>query len=240
MITDRYFFVRGGRGEEKSSKLDNLNMKSYASPTPTIITLIFLITTPFICNAFSNMKTSVYIATTLDGFIAASDGSISFLDEFQQNVAPEDGDMGFSEFLSTVDLLVMGRKTWDQVVSFGDDMWPYGERIIWVWSRSPEKVVIPNCRKDQAFAYDLLPSDIIDLAKEKGLSHLYIDGGSTIQGFQRAGLIDDYILSRMPVLLGGGIPLFDNNDAGALQKLEHLETKCFSNGIVQSHYRVKR
>lgn len=93
------------------------------------------------------MKTSVYIATTLDGFIAAPDGSISFLDEFQQTTSPEDGDMGFSSFLSTVDLLIMGRKTWDKVVSFGEDVWPYGDRAVWVWSRKPESVLIPECRK---------------------------------------------------------------------------------------------
>lgn len=186
------------------------------------------------------MKTSVYIATTLDGYIAAADGSISFLDEFQQNVAPEDGDMGFSSFLSTVDLLIMGRKTWDQVLSFGAEMWPYGDRAVWIWSRKPEEVVIPDCRRNQACAYDLLPSEMIELVKQKGYNHIYIDGGSTIQGFQRAGLIDEYVLSRLPVLLGSGIPLFDNNDAGSIQKLDHLRTKTFSNGIVQSHYRVKR
>lgn len=73
------------------------------------------------------MKSSVYIATTLDGFIATSDGSISFLEEFQ-NTSPQDGDLGFASFLSTVDLVIMGRKTWDQVVSFGEDAWPYGPR----------------------------------------------------------------------------------------------------------------
>lgn len=201
----------------------------------------FLASTQLVCNAFSTMKTSVYIATTLDGFIAARDGSISFLDEFQQNAAPEDGDMGFSDFLSTVDLLIMGRKTWDQVISFGEEMWPYGERAVFVWSRKPDQVVIPDCRKDQACALDLPPQEMIALAKAKGHMHAYIDGGNTIQGFQVAGLVDEYIFSRLPVLLGDGIPLFvGNSDVRSIQKFEHAGTKSFSNGIVQSHYKVKK
>ena len=185
------------------------------------------------------MKTSVYIATTLDGFIAAPDGSISFLDEFQQTLYPEDGDMGFSSFLTTVDLLIMGRKTWDKVVSFGEDVWPYGNRAVWVWSRKPESVLIPECRKSRCYAVGLTPNQMIEKATEKGFQHIYIDGGRTIQEFQRSGRIDEYILSNMPVLLGAGISLFDNSGTVAIQKLDHVSTKSFSNGIVQSHYKVK-
>jgi len=70
------------------------------------------------------MKASVYIALTLDGYIAKTDGSVTFLDEYQTLASKSDGDMGFSDFLSTVDLLVMGRKTWDTVISFGEEVWP--------------------------------------------------------------------------------------------------------------------
>jgi dihydrofolate reductase len=185
------------------------------------------------------MKSSVYIATTLDGFIATSDGSISFLEEFQ-NTSPQDGDLGFASFLSTVDLLIMGRKTWDQVVSFGEDAWPYGPRSVWIWSRNPREFVIPTCRLDQAMAHDLSPREMMQMAKDGGYEHVYIDGGSTIQKFQRAGCIDEYILSLLPILLGGGISLFGNGEGGSFEKLEHLGTKSFSNGIVQSHYRVQR
>lgn len=184
------------------------------------------------------MKASVYIATTTDGFIATPDGCVDFLDEFQQNAAPEDGDMGFSSFLSTVDLIIMGRKTWDQVVSFGEEMWPYGDRAVWIWSRSPQLVKIPDCRKKQAFVHCFPPMNMLQFAEEKGYKHAYVDGGTTIQEFQKAGCIDEYILSRIPVLLGGGISLFDKDGDVLIQKLDHVETKSFSNGIVQSHYRV--
>jgi dihydrofolate reductase len=191
--------------------------------------------------AFS-MKTSVYIATTLDGFIASPSGSIDFLNEYQTSASPEeDGDMGFSSFLSSVDLLIMGRKTWDQVVEFGEEMWPYGQKDVWIWSRNAERVVIPECRRGQACAYSLTSTKMMELAKEKGYTHIYVDGGTTIQEFQRGGFIDEYILSRVPLILGGGIPLFENqNEAGAMKMMVHLETKSFSNGIVQSHYQVKR
>ena len=98
----------------------------------------------------NSMKASVYIAVTLDGYIADVEGSVSFLDEYQSSASKEDGDMGFSEFLSSVDLLVMGRKTWDQVISFGEDVWPYGERQVWIWSRQqPSEIYIPECRAHQ-------------------------------------------------------------------------------------------
>lgn len=80
---------------------------------------------------------------------------------------------------------------------------------------------------------------MIEKATEKGFQHIYIDGGRTIQEFQRSGRIDEYILSNMPVLLGAGISLFDNSGTVAIQKLDHVSTKSFSNGIVQSHYKVK-
>ncbi|KAL3794380.1 hypothetical protein HJC23_012917 [Cyclotella cryptica] len=187
------------------------------------------------------MKASVYIATTLDGFIASHDGSIGFLNEYQK-ASPEDGDMGFSSFLASVDLIVMGRKTWDQVVSFGEENWPYGKRAVWVWSRVPESVFVPECRRGQAVVYSLSPDRMMELAKEKGHSHIYIDGGTTIRAFHGSGFVDEYILSRLPLLLGGGIPLFENSNAGneKMAEMDHLETKSFSNGIVQSHYRVKR
>ncbi|KAL7483857.1 hypothetical protein ACHAW6_009498 [Cyclotella cf. meneghiniana] len=213
-------------------------------PRASLIFILRLFIVPLASiNSFSStMKASAYIATTLDGFIASHDGSIGFLDEYQQQADPHDGDMGFSSFLATVDLIIMGRKTWDQVVSFGEEIWPYGKRAVWVWSRIPEDVFIPKCRGDQAFAYSLSPERMMDLAKEKGYTHIYIDGGTTIQAFHSCGFVDEYVLSRLPILLGGGKPLFENSNAGSevMTKMEHLGTKSFSNGIVQSHYQVKR
>ena len=93
------------------------------------------------------MKASVYIAiNAVDGYIAEKNGSVDFLNEYQSSSSAVDGDMGFADFLDTVDLLIMGRKTFDQVVSFGDDLWPYGDRQVWIWSRNPSSVKIPQIR----------------------------------------------------------------------------------------------
>ena len=184
------------------------------------------------------MKATVYIAVTVDGFIAAPDGSVGFLDVYQK-ASEEDGDMGFSVFLSTVDLIVMGRKTWDQVVSFGEEVWPYGDRNVYIWSRQdPSQVHIPQCRKGQAKVINLSsPGEILAYASEGGHKHAYIDGGRTIQEFLRHGCVREFILTRVPLMLGSGIPLFAPN-ANKLE-LDHLNTRAYSNGLVQTHYRAK-
>ena len=183
------------------------------------------------------MKASVFIALTLDGYIAAPDGSVDFLNDYQNSASEEDGDAGFSDFLANVDLLVMGRKTWDSVNKFGDNMWPYGDRHVWIWSRQqPSEVHIPESRRKQAKVISASPADILKLAEGEGYRHAYIDGGTTIQEFLRYGCIGELILTRVPLLLGSGIPLFASNDDKL--HLEHLTTKSYSNGLVQSHYRV--
>ena len=187
----------------------------------------------------NSMKASVYIAVTLDGYIADVEGSVSFLDEYQSSASKEDGDMGFSEFLSSVDLLVMGRKTWDQVISFGEDVWPYGERQVWIWSRQqPSEIYIPECRAHQAKVTNELPEGIWKAANEEGYKHMYIDGGTTIQQFLQHDCVGELILTRVPLLLGSGISLFSSS----MNKLplDHLKTTSYSNGLVQSHYRVAR
>eukprot|EP00571_Detonula_confervacea_P001098 CAMPEP_0172314508 /NCGR_PEP_ID=MMETSP1058-20130122/22722_1 /TAXON_ID=83371 /ORGANISM="Detonula confervacea, Strain CCMP 353" /LENGTH=186 /DNA_ID=CAMNT_0013028395 /DNA_START=139 /DNA_END=699 /DNA_ORIENTATION=- len=182
------------------------------------------------------MKASVFIALTLDGFIAGKDGSVDFLNDYQSSASKEDGDMGFSNFLNSVDLLVFGRKTWDQVISFGVDVWPYGDRKVWIWSRNPSDVHIPECIAKQAKAICASPPDIMKLAGDEGYQHAYIDGGTTIHEFLQHGYIQELILTRVPLLLGSGVPLFSSNTNKL--PLEHLVTRSYSNGLVQSHYRV--
>lgn len=144
--------------------------------------------------------------------------------------------MGFANLLNSVDLLVFGRKTWDQVLSFGEDVWPYGDRKVWIWSRNPSEVHIPEWV--QAKAICASPTDILKLAEDEGYAHVYIDGGTTIQEFLQHGCVGELILTRIPLLLGSGIPLF-SSDRNKLP-LEHLVTRTYSNGLVQSHYRVKK
>ena len=180
--------------------------------------------------------TSVYIATSLDGYIATLDGSVDFLDQFQTSASAEDGDMGFSEFMSSVDLLIMGHNTFDKVISFGDDVWPYGDKQVWVWSRHPSLVKIPQIRANNVVALSAAPHELLKMAKQKGYLHAYVDGGSTIQQFLQQDCIDDLILTTAPLLLGEGIPLF--KQAPKLS-LEYVSTRSFSTGLVQSHYRVK-
>jgi len=184
------------------------------------------------CLHARRMQGSVYIATTLDGKIADPSGSVSFLDDYQQQ-STDDGDMGFGDFLASVDVIIMGRKSFEKVVSFGADMWAYGTTPVVVWSRSGLQV--PDHLKETVSWSNLSPREIFKEMEAKGRSHAYIDGGFTVQSFLQAGLVDTLILTRVPLILGPGIPLFSDENRC---KLEHVNTQAFSNGLVQSTYRV--
>ena len=173
------------------------------------------------------MKASVYIATSVDGFIARPDGDIDWLGE-----PAEDGeDFGYEEFMATVDHLVMGRHTFEKVLSFGQ--WPYAKPVVVLTSR-PLKVPEDIASKVEVMSGP--PEQILDELAKRGSQHLYIDGGKTIQLFLSAGLIQRVIISRIPVLIGEGIPLF-----GPLPQdiqLRHKATRTFANGVVQCEYQV--
>ncbi len=147
---------------------------------------------------------------------------------------PEDGgeDYGYKKFMDTVDVLVMGRKTYEKVLSF--DGWPYGDKPVVVLSSRSLRIAesVPKCVETMSCS----PAELIDRLSKRGAKHLYIDGGKTIQGFLDAGLIQRLIITRIPVLIGSGIPLF-----GPLQRditLRHVETQTFPDGIQQSEYEV--
>ena len=180
------------------------------------------------------MKASVYIATSLDGFIARENGALDWLPGSGDGdeVADTDDDFGFNAFMDSIDVLVMGRNTYELVLAFGQ--WPYeGKRVI-VLSNTLSKIA-----DDLPTTVELRSCQPLELYRElesAGANHLYIDGGKTIQGFLAAGLINEIILTRIPVLIGTGIPLF-----GPLAediKLRHIETHSFKNGFVQSKYEV--
>ena len=179
------------------------------------------------------MKGSVYIATSLDGFVARENGDLDWLSGSHQD-ADESGeqDYGFQAFMDTVDVLVMGRNTYEMVLSTGQ--WPYGnKRVVVLSSRLCQ---IPDSSPKTVELKSGSPIEIAKELLESGAKHLYIDGGKTIQGFLNAGLIQEITITRVPILIGRGIPLFGpvNEDV----ELQHIETRSFANGFVQSKYRV--
>ncbi len=176
------------------------------------------------------MPNHVFIATSLDGFIARPDGTLDWLP------VPEPGgeDFGYATFMSGIDAIVMGRGTFD-VVNAMDGSWQYGKPIVVLTSRPlPSKVTL----RDEIVAMSGTPAEIVAACAARGWQQLYIDGGVTIQRFLAEGLIERLIVTRVPVLLGSGLPLF-----GALPQdvhLEHLRTESYANGLVQSEYRRRR
>jgi len=174
------------------------------------------------------MKASVFVGTSLDGFIARVDGGIDWL--------PADGGEphGYNEFFASVDAIVIGRKTFETVQGFG--YWLYGKKQVVVLSSSASEWKAPRGAKCEFMSGT--PKQIAGRLKKRGFKHLYIDGGVTIQGFLEAGLIQRMTITRVPVLLGTGTPLF-----GPLSRdihLKHLETRSYPNGLVTSVYEVMK
>jgi dihydrofolate reductase len=128
----------------------------------------------------------------------------------------------------------MGRKSFDKVVSFGTDLWAYGDTRVIVWSRG--KANIPEYLQTTVSCSSLSPKDLISQLEQEGYKRAYVDGGETIQCFLEDGLIDEIYLNRIPVLLGAGIPLFSNTRRKL--NLKHLTTNAYSNGMVMTSYSV--
>jgi dihydrofolate reductase len=174
------------------------------------------------------MKTSVFVGVSVDGFLARPNGELDFLD------AGGDEPHGYDEFIATVDTIVMGRKTFEIVLGFG--AWPYGERPVVVLSSRPVDLSVAASRGGRVKQMGGPPADIASSLSGRGAQHVYLDGGITIQGFLNAGLVNRLVITRVPVLIGSGIPLF-----GALLRdvtLRHVATKAFRTGLVQSEYEV--
>lgn len=172
------------------------------------------------------MTASVFIGTSVDGFIARPNGDLDFL--------PEGGGEphGYNEFIASVDAIVIGRKTFKTVLAF--EAWPYGDKRVVVLSSRP--VDFSAVRGGVVEQMAGPPAEIVAQLAARGVHHLYIDGGITIQGFLRAGVIQRLIITRVPVLIGEGVPLF-----GSLPRdirLRHVATRHYSSGLVQSEYEV--
>jgi dihydrofolate reductase len=172
------------------------------------------------------MTVSVFIGTSLDGFIARPNGDLDFL-------PPGGGEPhGYNEFFASVDALVIGRKTFETVLAMSP--WPYGNKRVVVLSSEPVDLsaVVGGVVEQMSGS----PAEIVSRLAASGAHHLYIDGGITIQQFLRAGLIQRLIITRVPVLIGDGIPLFGTLPGDI--RLRHIATKHYPSGLVSSEYQV--
>lgn len=172
------------------------------------------------------MLASVFIGTSVDGFIARADGALDFL--------PADGGEphGYSEFFASVDALVIGRKTYETVKAFRE--WPYGDKRVVVLSSQSLEFSKSAGAKIEQMSGD--PAEIVRKLEASGVRHIYVDGGVTIQRFLRAGLIDRFIITRVPVLIGEGIPLFGSLPRDV--RLKHVTTQIYPSGLVKTEYEV--
>jgi len=172
------------------------------------------------------MTVSVFIGTSVDGFIARPDGALDFL--------PVGGgeSHGYDEFIAGIDALVIGRKTFETVMGFAE--WPYGRKRVVVLSSQPLDLSKVRGGIVEQMAGD--PAEIVSRLAATGAHHIYVDGGITIQRFLQAGLIERLVITRVPVLIGKGIPLF-----GTLLhdiQLRPVATQQYESGLVKTEYRV--
>jgi dihydrofolate reductase len=169
----------------------------------------------------------VYIATSLDGFIARKGGGLDWLP-----APPDDDDLGFGAFFESIDALLMGRNTYDMVLSFG--AWGYGDTPVFVLTH--HAIDQPQDPAARVESMSGSPEEVVTQLSSRGLKNLYVDGGQTIQDFMQAGQIQRIIITRIPVLLGQGISLF-----GCLE--QDIQFKCvrlemLSNGLEQAEYQI--
>jgi dihydrofolate reductase len=183
------------------------------------------------------MKCSVYIATSADGYIALPDGGVDWL-HTSGNLEADmgDEDMGFQKFISSVDCMIMGRKCMEVIASMDltSEQWPYGNMRIVVLSNTVKEP--PESLRGRVNMYSGSIPDLMLALENEGFNHAYIDGGSTITSFINLKLIDQMIITKAPILLGEGIPLFGK--INHRPKLENAETTAFKNDFVQVKYNV--
>ena len=172
----------------------------------------------------ARIRASVFVGASLDGFIARPNGAFDFL--------PDDPEPhGFDEFYATVDALLMGRKTYETALAFGS--WPYAKKPVYVLSSHPLAPAPTGAVIEHVSG---APEEIMAQLAGRGIQHVYVDGGQTVQTFLRAGLIDRITITRVPVIIGSGISIF-----GALSRdirVQHIATRHYPSGLVQSEYAV--
>ena len=174
------------------------------------------------------MTATVFVGTSVDGFLARPNGALDWL--------PAGGgeSHGYDEFMATVDTLVIGRKTFETVLSFEE--WPYASKPVVVLSSRPIDLSAATARGGIVEHMGGAPAQIASVLAARGAQNLYVDGGITIQRFLQAGLIHRLVITRVPVLIGDGIPLFGR--LGQDIRLRHVLTRSYPSGLVQSEYQV--
>lgn len=176
-----------------------------------------------------SIKFFVYIATSLDGFIARENGDLDWLP--QQDAGGED--YGYQIFYDSIDTLVIGRGTYEKVLSF--DPWPYaGKRVVVLSSGQPD---VPDNVKTLVEVSHLQPREMASHLEATGSNSVYVDGGKTIQSFLRAGLIDQLTITKVPVLIGRGLPLF--GELSEDMQLDLISSHAYPTGLVQCTYHRK-
>ncbi|WP_456282049.1 dihydrofolate reductase family protein [Cupriavidus sp. JZ107] len=171
----------------------------------------------------------VFIATSLDGFIARRDGDIDWL--LQRDDPREDH--GYTDFIADKDWIVMGRGSYEKVQTF--DPWPY-DRPVLVLSKQLAGTPVPEALKGKVRFADQTPKEAMAALARENVRRVYVDGGQLVQSFLREGLIADMVITTVPVLIGAGRPLF-----GELPHdidLALVSSRSFPSGLVQSTYRV--
>jgi dihydrofolate reductase len=173
-----------------------------------------------------DMTVSVFVGVSVDGFLARKNGALDFLD------ASGGEPHGYDEFFASIDVIVIGRNTYEVVLGFGG--WAYGKKRVVVLSSQPlDFSAIKGGNVEQMSGE---PNDIVERLAATGAKHLYVDGGITVQRFLRAGLVDRLTVTRVPVLIGEGIPLFGSLSGDI--RLNHIATTSYKTGLVKSEYSV--
>ena len=179
----------------------------------------------------NDAQCSVFVGVSLDGFIARPNGDLDWL---MGEGGGDSAEHGYNEFIAGIDAIVMGRRTFEKVLSF--DKWYYGSKRVVVLSHQPLDLSVAQARGGVVEGMAGSPAEVVSTLAASGAHRLYVDGGITIQQFLRAGLIHRLIISRLPVLIGDGIPLF-----GSLPydiRLSHIATRTYPGGMVQSEYHI--
>jgi dihydrofolate reductase len=175
------------------------------------------------------MKTTVFIGTSLDGFIARKNGDIDWLVQYANDEAVN----AYEKFISSIDAIVIGRGTFEKVLGFPE--WPYKINVFLLSNTIKQ---LPDKVKEKVSVLSMKPAALLNYLSEQGYSSVYADGGKVIQDFLKEDLIDELIISKAPVLIGSGIPLFGHLDIDL--QFKHISTDVYANGLVRSTYERNR
>ena len=174
---------------------------------------------------------AVFVGVSLDGFLARPNGDLDWL---MGEGGGDSAEYGYNEFMADIDAIVMGRKTFEMVLTF--DKWYYGTKRVVVLSSHPLDLAAARAKGGVVEQLAGSPAEIVSTLAASGANRLYVDGGITIQQFLRAGLINRLIISRLPILIGDGIPLFGSVPQDI--RLRHIETRTYPGGMVQTEYHI--